>query len=153
MVHCLAFNCKNGSYQNQSKDRNVVFFSFPNDNDFRKIWIENVRLKHRTPSKSLKLCLSHYEALCFTQDLGVLEAIGWTASRLRLKHDTVPTIFNHSSSEEGIKRKLPQKRKEYAKRQRREVSCVLWMDFIFAIRVRLIWYNIALYYFSWSISY
>ena len=81
------------------------------------------------------LCSSHLEALCITQDLGALEAIGWTASRLRLKHDAVPTIFNYSSSEDGIKRKLPQKRTAYGKRQRWELSCVLWMDFKFDIHV------------------
>ena len=86
----------------------------------------------------IELCSSHFEQLCFIQDFGVFEGIGWTAGRLRLKHDAVPTIFNYSSSEEWIKRKLPQKRKEYAKRQRWEVSCVLWMDFKFAIRVPLI---------------
>ena len=85
MVYCVAFNCKNSSFKNQPKDQKVPFFSFPENNPLRQIWVENVRRKNWKPSKSSKLCSRHFEDICFVQNLMVLESIGWKATRLRLK--------------------------------------------------------------------
>ena len=50
-----------------------------------------------------------------------LESIGWKATRLRLKHDAVPTIFYYSCSENERKRKQQPMRAAFAKRRRLEV--------------------------------
>ena len=124
MVYCVAFNCKNGSFKNQPKQQKVAFFSFPEKNPLRQCWINKVRRKNWKPSKSSKLCSKHFEDSCFVQNLVVLESIGWAATRLRLKQDAVPTVFDYSCTETEAKRKHQPMRAAFAKRRRLEVSCL-----------------------------
>ena len=124
MVYCVAFNCKNGSFKNQPKQQKVAFFSFPEKNPLRQCWINKVRRKNWKPSKSSKLCSKHFEDSCFVQNLVVLESIGWTATRLRLKQDAASTVFDYSSTETEAKRKHLPMRAAFAKRRRLEVSCL-----------------------------
>ena len=123
MVYCVAFNCKNGSFKNQPKQQKVAFFSFPEKNPLRQCWINKVRRKNWKPSKSSKLCSKHFEDSSFVQNLVVLESIGWTATRLRLKQDAVPTVFDYSCTETEAKRKHQPMQAAFAKRRRLEVSC------------------------------
>lgn len=124
MVYCVAFNCKNGSSKNQSKAEKVGFFSFPAKNPLRQAWVDKVKRKDWNPSKRSKLCSAHFEACCFVQNPGVLKSLGWRPTRLRLKKDAIPTIFDYSRSKVGDKRKPEATRNAYAKRRKLEVkSC------------------------------
>ena len=48
----------------------------------------------------------------------------WAATRLRLKQDAAPTVFDYSCTETEAKRKHLPMRAAFAKRRRLEVSCL-----------------------------
>ncbi|KAM7375607.1 hypothetical protein PAMA_014624 [Pampus argenteus] len=81
-MSCSAFGCT----KRPSKDSTVQFFRFPlGDNDRLKRWLLNVRRKNWTPSRSSRLCSSHFEEDQFFTD---------KKDKRRLKDTAVPTIFN-----------------------------------------------------------
>lgn len=133
MVYCAAFNCKNGSNNNQKSEKKVSFFSFPKDEKIRKVWTEKVRRKNWKPSNSSRLCSDHFDDSCYSQNLSVLHAIGWTASKLILNSDAIPNIFNYAGINDS-KRKQPESRRSgaLAKRRRQEVSWIFFTVELFA---------------------
>ena len=128
MVYCAAFNCKNGSSKNHETQQKVSFFSFPENKRMRDIWIEKIRRKNWKPTKSSKLCSQHFESSCFVQNFEAMQSVGWTAGRLRLKKDAVPTIFEYSVEPTSVasKRKQPTNvRTAFEKRRRQEVNIIV----------------------------
>ena len=128
MVYCVAYNCKNGSFKNQPNGERVAFFAFPEKNALRKIWIGKIKRKNWKPSKGSKLCSKHFEDKCFEQNMAVFRSLGWTAGRLTLKKDAIPTIFNFSNSSTETRER--QTRPAFAKRQRLE-ACVFIVQLFF----------------------
>ena len=88
----------------------------------------SIRLDERIGSlqnrRSCAQNTSRTPVLCRINYLVVLESIGWTATRLRLKQDAVPTVFYYSCTETEAKRKHQPMRAAVAKRRRLEVSCL-----------------------------
>ncbi|XP_049924980.1 uncharacterized protein LOC126405328 [Epinephelus moara] len=81
-MSCSAFGCTKRS----SKGSDVNFFRFPLANSDRlKQWLMNVRRKNWTPSKSSRLCSTHFEESEFLID---------RKGQRRLKDNAVPTIFS-----------------------------------------------------------
>ena len=72
-----------------------------------------------------------------------LESIGWKATRLRLKHDAVPTIFYYSCLENERKRKQQPMPAAFAKRRRLEVRSGLFTSQLASSHISQ---NIRLYF-------
>ena len=146
MVYCVAFNCKNGSFKNQPKQQKVAFFSFPEKNPLRQCWINKVRRKNAGSLQNRRSCdflqdMNSFSAhalrsfnkkhktlrglLFCAESCGAgIRILWWAATRLRLKQDAAPTVFDYSCTETEAKRKHLPMRAAFAKRRRLEVSCL-----------------------------
>lgn len=123
MVYCAAVNCKNGSKKNENLEEKISLFSFPKDEKLRKAWTDTRFVERIGTLKFLQVVL---ESLHVSQNLSVLHAIGWTASRVRLNPDAIADIFNYAGNDDN-KRKEPKAQRAGAFAKRRcfgSFSCV-----------------------------
>lgn len=84
-MSCSAFGCTNRS----TKGSDVNFFRFPLNNKHRlRQWLTNVRRKNWSPSRSSRLCSTHFEEKHFYTDC---------KGKRRLRETAVPTIFSYTT--------------------------------------------------------
>ena len=112
---CRIYNCRS----NYAGENHTVNFSFPRDDDLKKIWVRFVNRKDWSPSNSSVICIKHFEKKYLKMGEGK------NRCRLDMSMKPVPTIFDpstHASSSAisvlkapiRIPRKSPKKRNVFA---------------------------------------
>ena len=111
---CCIYNCRS----DYAGENHTVVFSFPRDDDLKKIWVIFVNRKDWSPSNSNVICIKHFEK----KYLKMRE--GKKRCRLDMSMKPVPTIFDpstHASSSTSalkapirIPRKSPKNRNVFA---------------------------------------
>ena len=84
---CCIYNCRS----KYTGGNHTVVFSFPRDDDLKKIWVIFVNRKDWSPSNSNVICIKHFEK----KYLKMRE--GKKRCRLDMSMKPVPTIFDPST--------------------------------------------------------
>ena len=101
MTACAAYGCNK-----DSSIHRISMFLFPKDLKRRKIWIQRLN-RGRTattnfiPKSHLKICFKHFDDNLFLISPKLVEAVGYKNFRLRLKADSVPTVFVFKNRRNG----------------------------------------------------
>lgn len=107
MVHCNAYNCLEDSRRRLTIEKSTsptkfsrkkTLFCFPKDPEFRRRWVQNMRLENFTVKDHSRLCERHFEENQFEVSPTIIESLGMTGKKkLKLKGDAIPTIFDRGS--------------------------------------------------------
>ena len=123
---------KTALLRTKKKGEKVAFFGFLINNFLRRVRVQKVKRKNWTPSESSKLCSCNFEEYCFVISPATIISMGWTRTRLSLKSNAIPTIFDYGDSNnqstESTKRKEP--RAAFRKRRRLEISRAIWNNYL-----------------------
>ena len=84
---CCIYNCR----FNYAGENHTVVFSFPRDDDLKKIWVRFVNRKDWSPSNSSVICIKHFEKKYLK--MGERKK----RCRLHMRKKPVPTIFDPSA--------------------------------------------------------
>ena len=107
---CCIYNCRS----NYAGENHTVVFSFPRDDDLKKIWVRFVNRKDWSPSNSSVICIKYFEKKYLKMGEGKKR------SRLDMSMKPVPTIFgpsiHASSSRSALKAPIRIPRKSSKKR-------------------------------------
>lgn len=83
-IKCSVPFCNN---RRQSHEQSLSFFSYPNDDDRRAVWMANCGTQHLADKlsivRSYRVCGSHFEDRMFLN----------TSTKCKLTQNAVPTIF------------------------------------------------------------
>ena len=111
---CCIYNCRS----NYAVENHTVVFSFPRDDDLKKILVRFVNRKDWSPSNSSVICIKHFEKEYLKMGEGKKRC------RLDMSMKPIPTLFDlstHASSSTSalkapirIPRKSPKKRNVFA---------------------------------------
>lgn len=136
---CVAAGCSS------THSDGVSLFKFPKDAALRRQWTKQVQRTraHWSPSDRSVICSRHFESSCFESDYSLAAKEG-LVKRIRLKCDSIPTIFEKPTTAQatssataatatarkrlgtGLSFNEPKKcRTAYAKRERSRVSTAI----------------------------
>ena len=123
---CVAAGC------NKTTRDGVHLFSFPKDLQLRKKWVDQVRRTRDKwePTEHSRLCSCHFEESCFEVRSRLAETLDLGKTKVMLKRDAVPTLFDRSMpSKRQASSTLPaqpnEKRTAFEKRERARVRIVV----------------------------
>ncbi|XP_056000577.1 THAP domain-containing protein 5-like [Ostrea edulis] len=88
MVLCAAPNC------NVQCGKGIAMFNFPTDTKNCEVWVRKLKTVDYWPSKHSKLCERHFTEDCFVTEPSKARSLGY--SRLQLKKEAIPTVFNYT---------------------------------------------------------
>ncbi|XP_003240448.1 THAP domain-containing protein 2-like [Acyrthosiphon pisum] len=92
MVHrCFVGNCPNKKVTGSG----IHFFSFPKDDDLKKLWLKSIKLKYGVQTQHSRVCSDHFTKNDFKTIVG-------GRNHILLKNDAVPTIFIAKRTTEKI---------------------------------------------------
>ena len=114
---CVISDCKSGKEKSKedSEPESVQTFLFPTETRAKNRWLRQCDLG-KNIGKNSRLCAKHFQKGCFLSPSENVDDCGRSRTKLRLKDEAVPTIFNFGPS--------PSKRRA-SKRFSTEVTPVL----------------------------
>ena len=81
MVICVAVGCSSDTRFASGK---ISFYKLPNDTNFKKQWLVNIKRDNLPSEKHLSLCHIHFEDNCFQRDLKVIISYYLSTSQYRI---------------------------------------------------------------------
>lgn len=126
MVHCCVPKCTNYS----AKTKSVSYHIIPRDSKLQKAWIARLRRDNLPPLENCYVCSDHFEKDCF--DLDLREKVTGERGKRRLKPDSIPSIFNFTTSKRPPKRRSSTENRSFQK-QRKQVRADYFQCMLFSL--------------------